>query len=39
MVRRGLPVVIVSHQLERIASLCNDCLLLDRGRVIKRGPS
>jgi lipopolysaccharide transport system ATP-binding protein len=37
MVRRGLPVVIVSHQLERIASLCNDCLLLDRGRVIKRG--
>ena len=38
MVRRGLPVVIVSHQLERIASLCNDCLLLDRGRVIKRGP-
>jgi homopolymeric O-antigen transport system ATP-binding protein len=37
MVRRGLPVVIVSHQLERIASLCNDCLLLDRGRVVKRG--
>ena len=37
MVRRGLPVVIVSHQLERIASLCNDCLLLDRGRIIKRG--
>jgi lipopolysaccharide transport system ATP-binding protein len=37
MVRRGLPVVIVSHQLERIASLCNDCLLLDRGRIVKRG--
>jgi ABC-type polysaccharide/polyol phosphate transport system ATPase subunit len=37
MVRRGLPVVIVSHQLERIATLCNNCLLLDRGRIVKRG--
>jgi ABC-type polysaccharide/polyol phosphate transport system ATPase subunit len=37
MVRRGLPVVIVSHQLERIATLCNSCLLLDRGRIVKRG--
>jgi ABC-type polysaccharide/polyol phosphate transport system ATPase subunit len=37
MVRRGLPVVIVSHQLERIAALCNNCLLLDRGRIVKRG--
>src|SRR3954470_23249118 len=37
MVNRGLPVVVVSHQLDRIASLCNDCLLLDRGRVVKRG--
>ena len=31
MVRGGLPVVIVSHQLDRIASLCTHCLLLDRG--------
>jgi lipopolysaccharide transport system ATP-binding protein len=37
MLRRGLPVVIVSHQLDRIASLCTHCLLLDRGRVVKRG--
>jgi ABC-type polysaccharide/polyol phosphate transport system ATPase subunit len=37
MVRGGLPVVIVSHQLDRIASLCTHCLLLDRGRVVKRG--
>ena len=37
MVRRGLPVVIVSHQLERIAALCNRCLLLDHGRIVKRG--
>jgi hypothetical protein len=37
MVGRGLPVVIVSHQLDRIAALCTHCLLLDRGRVVKRG--
>jgi ABC-type polysaccharide/polyol phosphate transport system ATPase subunit len=37
MVGRGLPVVIVSHQLERIASLCTECLLLDRGRIVMRG--
>ncbi len=37
MVRRGMPVVVVSHQLDRIASLCTHCLLLDRGRVVKRG--
>jgi ABC-type polysaccharide/polyol phosphate transport system ATPase subunit len=35
--RRGLPVVIVSHQLERIASLCTHCVLLDRGRIVKKG--
>lgn len=35
--RQGLPVVIVSHQLERIASLCTHCVLLDRGRIVKRG--
>ena len=35
--RCGLPVVVVSHQLDRIASLCTHCLLLDRGRVVKRG--
>jgi ABC-type polysaccharide/polyol phosphate transport system ATPase subunit len=37
MVRGGMPVVVVSHQLDRIASLCSHCLLLDRGRVVKRG--
>jgi len=35
--RRGLPVVIVSHQLDRIASLCTHCVLLDHGRIVKRG--
>jgi ABC-type polysaccharide/polyol phosphate transport system ATPase subunit len=37
MVRQGLPVVIVSHQLDRIASLCTHCILLDRGRVAAQG--
>jgi ABC-type polysaccharide/polyol phosphate transport system ATPase subunit len=37
MVQRGLPVVIVSHQLDRIASLCTHCLVLDRGRIVQRG--
>jgi ABC-type polysaccharide/polyol phosphate transport system ATPase subunit len=37
LARRGCPVVIVSHQLDRIASLCTHCLLLDRGRVVRRG--
>ena len=35
--RRGVPVVIVSHQLDRIASLCTHAVLLDRGRIAKRG--
>jgi ABC-type polysaccharide/polyol phosphate transport system ATPase subunit len=35
--RRGLPVVIVSHQLDRIASLCTHAVLLDRGRIARRG--
>jgi len=33
MTRREIPVVIVSHQLDRIASLCSDAILLERGRV------
>jgi lipopolysaccharide transport system ATP-binding protein len=37
MVKRGIPAVIVSHQLERIASLCDHALLLARGRVTHRG--
>jgi len=34
----GIPVVVVSHQLERIASLCTKAILLDRGRVMHEGP-
>ena len=29
--------MIVSHQLDRIASLCTHAVLLDRGRIAKRG--
>jgi len=31
----GIPVIIVSHQLERIATLCSSVILLERGRVVK----
>ena len=37
MALRNIPVVIVSHQLDRIAALCNKAILLDEGRVIKSG--
>ena len=35
--RQGVPVVIVSHQLDRIASFCTHCVLLDHGQIVKRG--
>jgi ABC-type polysaccharide/polyol phosphate transport system ATPase subunit len=34
---QGMPVVVVSHQLDRIASLCNRALLMDRGAVVREG--
>lgn len=37
LVRSGIPVVMVSHQLDRIAELCSSALLLDRGRVVEYG--
>ncbi len=37
MTRREIPVVLVSHQLERVASLCSGAILLSRGRVVCRG--
>ena len=33
----GIPVVIVSHQLERVAALCTSGLLLDKGQVMCQG--
>ncbi len=33
----GVPVVVVSHQLDRVATLCNRALVLDRGSVVHTG--
>jgi len=33
----GIPVVLVSHQLERVSTLCTQALLLEKGRVAHRG--
>jgi ABC-type polysaccharide/polyol phosphate transport system ATPase subunit len=38
LARSGLPVVVVSHQLDRIAELCTDAVLLSRGEVVSAGP-
>jgi len=37
LAQSGLPVVIVSHQLDRIGELCTDCILLKQGAVVARG--
>ena len=37
LVRGEIPVVVVSHQLEAITTLCTKAMLLDRGRVIRAG--
>jgi lipopolysaccharide transport system ATP-binding protein len=37
LVRRETPVVVVSHQLEAVASLCTRGLYLERGRVARQG--
>jgi len=33
----GIPVVVVSHQLDRVAKLCNRAIVLDRGAVVRDG--
>lgn len=37
IVKRDIPVVIVSHQLDRIAQLCTKAILLESGEVNFRG--
>lgn len=37
LVRSEIPVVVVSHQLEAISTLCTRAMLLDRGRVVCAG--
>lgn len=37
LVESGMPVIVVSHQLERIAELCTRCIQLEHGRVVFDG--
>ena len=37
LARSGIPVIMVSHQLDRINELCTDAILLDHGQVAARG--
>jgi ABC-type polysaccharide/polyol phosphate transport system ATPase subunit len=37
LVRSNIPVVVVSHQLETIASLCTEAILMSQGAVARRG--
>jgi lipopolysaccharide transport system ATP-binding protein len=37
LARSGIPVIMVSHQLERIAELCTDVILLEKGEGVVRG--
>ena len=35
MVKSGIPVVVVSHQLDRVATLCTHGILLGRGAIVQ----
>lgn len=37
VVKSNIPVVIVSHQLDRIVDLCTECILLSKGSIAARG--
>ncbi len=37
LVSQQIPVVVVSHQLDAISTLCRQAILLDRGRVVRSG--
>lgn len=39
LARSGIPVVVVSHQLDRIAELCTKAILMERGEVKFAGPT
>jgi len=39
MRKQQVPLVVVSHQLDRIAQLCTKAILLNRGRVVHSGPA
>jgi ABC-type polysaccharide/polyol phosphate transport system ATPase subunit len=37
MTTSGIPVVLVTHQLERMTTLCTKAILLEAGRVVREG--
>jgi ABC-type polysaccharide/polyol phosphate transport system ATPase subunit len=37
MATSGIPVVIVSHQLDRISTLCSSAIVLDHGQMVHAG--
>jgi homopolymeric O-antigen transport system ATP-binding protein len=37
LARSNIPVVVVSHQLEPIARLCTEAILMSQGTVVKKG--
>ncbi len=37
MVKSGIPVVVVSHQLDRVSTLCTHGILLGRGAIVQAG--
>ena len=37
MSQSGIPVVLVTHQLERMTTLCTKAILLDGGRIVRAG--
>jgi len=37
LAKSGIPVVVVSHQLDRVAELCTQALLLEKGQVAMQG--
>jgi ABC-type polysaccharide/polyol phosphate transport system ATPase subunit len=39
LVREGRTLILVSHQLSAIETLCSRAILLDRGRVVEDGPA
>lgn len=39
LARSGIPVVVVSHQLDRVAELCTSAVLMEHGEVKFAGPT
>ena len=37
--RDGRTIVLATHDLERGLSLCDDYAILNRGRIVSRGPT